>query len=70
MPLKDTIVNDTRIRGVSSVRVGKAQVKGQNTWDRAWVPRKVPNGQADRCEAQIRSNTRQGRRKKQTRRSG
>ena len=39
MPLKDTIVNDTRTKGVSSVRGGEAQVKGKNTWDWAWVPR-------------------------------
>ena len=47
MPLKDTIVNDTRTRGVLRVRGGNAQVKGQNTWDWAWVPMGVPNGQAD-----------------------
>ena len=47
MPLKDTIVNDTRTRGVSSVRGGNAQVKGQNAWDWARVPTGVPNGQAD-----------------------
>ena len=41
MPLKDTIVNDTRTRGVSRVGRGRAQV----TWDWAWVPMGVPNGQ-------------------------
>ena len=46
MPLKDTIVNDTRTRGVSRVSGGRAQVKGQNTWGWAWVPMGVPNGQA------------------------
>ena len=39
-------VRGARARGVSSVRGGKAQVKGQNTWDWAWVPMGVPNGQA------------------------
>ena len=43
MPLKDTIVSDTRTRGVSRVSGGRAQV----TWDWAWVPMGVPYGQAD-----------------------
>ena len=66
MPLKDTIMNDTRTRGVSSVRGGEAQVKGQNT---GTGPGYQGRYQTDRptvarCEAQNRSNTRQGRRTK------
>ena len=43
MPLEDTILNDTRTRGVSRVSGGRAQV----TWDWARVPMGLPNGQAD-----------------------
>ena len=31
MPLKDTLVNDTRTRGVSRVSGGRVQVNGENT---------------------------------------
>ena len=72
MPLKDTIVNDTRTRGVSRVSGGRAQVKGQNTWTGPGYQGRYQKDRptAARCAAQNRSNTCQRRRTKQTRKSG